>query len=114
MSDKKVLNLEEFRKKRAEINEAEMFIESQDENLFESVIDDATTELIQTAVGIAQDLDIDIGHDSFAIYVSTAAGYFKKSLRVGFGLDDWKYKEGEEGDAVKSVLRDLHKDDDDE
>jgi hypothetical protein len=112
MSDKKVLNLEEFRKRRAEVSEAEMFLDSEDQNLFESVIDDATTELIQTAVNIAKDLDIAIDHDSFAIYVSTAAGYFKKSLRVGFGLDEWKYKEGQEGDIVKAVLRDLHKDDD--
>ena len=112
MSDKKVLNLDEFRRKRDEIKDLEQYLESNDESLFESVIDDATRELIENAVGIATDLDIDITHDSFAIYISTAVGYFKKALRVGFELDEWEYKEGQEGDLVRSVLDELNKDKD--
>ena len=113
MSDKKVLNLDEFRKKREEINDIEQYIMENEGHIFEDVIDDAMHELIENAVHIANDLDIDITHDSFAIYISTAAGYFRKALRVGFELDKWEPKEGLSGDLVKSVLEELNKDKDD-
>ncbi|MDA8956767.1 hypothetical protein N9H30_00195 [bacterium] len=112
MTDKKVLNLDDFRRRRDELKDIEQYIESGDESIFESVIDDATRELIENAVCIANDLDIDITHDSFAIYMSTAAGFFKKALRVGFDLDQWEYKDGQEGDLVKAVLDELNKDTD--
>jgi hypothetical protein len=49
---------------------------------------------------------------SFAGHISTAAGYFRKALRVGFDLDKWEYKDGMEGDLVRSVLEELNKDKD--
>jgi hypothetical protein len=112
MSDKKVLNLDEFRKKREEINDIEQYLQHNEETIFEDVINDAMHELIENAVHISNDLDIDITHDSFAIYISTAAGYFRKALRVGFDLDKWEYKDGMEGDLVRSVLEELNKDKD--
>ncbi len=114
MSDRKVLNLDDFRKKRAELKDVEQSIEEYDESIFEQVMDDATREFIETAVFLGNDLDIDITHDSFAIYISTAAGYFKKALRVGFDIDPWEYKEGDEGDLVRSVLQELNKDKDED
>ena len=112
MSDKKVLNLDEFRKKRDEINDIEEYMTRNEDAIFEDVINDAMHELIENAVHIANDLDIDITHDSFAIYISTAAGYFRKALRVGFKLDEWEYKDGMEGDLVRTVLEELNKDND--
>ena len=112
MSDKKVLNLNDFRKKKAELRAMEQSVEEFDESIFEDVIDDATKELIENAVFIANDLDIDITHESFAIYISTAAGYFKKALRVGFSLDEFELKPGEDGQLFKLILDEINRDKD--
>ena len=40
-------------------------------------------------VHLGMDLDVDITHESFAVYCSTAAGYYKKALRVAYGLEEY-------------------------
>ena len=38
------------------------------------------------------DLDVDITHESFAVYCSTASGYYKKAPRVAYGLEEYDPK----------------------
>ena len=47
------------------------------ESLFEETIDDVTRDLTKFMVHLGMDLDVDITHESFAVYCSTAVGYYK-------------------------------------
>ena len=84
--------------------------------LFEETIDDVIRDLTKFMVHLGMDLDVDITHESFAIYCSTAAGYYKKALRVGFGLEEYKSDTLDSDTSIWELIEDINnsKDDDDE
>ena len=47
------------------------------------------------------------------LFVSFSFGQVGQ-LRVGFDIDPWEYKEGDEGDLVRSVLEELNKEKDED
>jgi Fe-S-cluster formation regulator IscX/YfhJ len=105
MSDKKVIDLTQYRKEIATLKDWDPT------DLFEEAIDDCVKEYSKHAVVMARDLDIDITTSSFAIYVSTAIAYYRKALRVGLGLEEF---DGDQKLADETILEIINSIDDEE
>ena len=82
--------------------------------LFEDTIDDVVKDLTKFMVHLGMDLDVDITHESFAIYCSTAAGYYKKALRVGYGLEEYESKLSDPDATIWQLIDDINNKDNDE
>ena len=82
--------------------------------LFEETIDDVVRDLTKFMVHLGMDLDVDITHESFAVYCSTAAGYYKKALRVGYGLEEYESKLNDPDATIWQLINDINNEKDDE
>ncbi len=82
--------------------------------LFEETIDDVVRDLTKFMVHLGMDLDVDITHESFAVYCSTAAGYYKKALRVGYGLEEYESKLTDSDATIWQLIEDINNNKDDD
>ena len=82
--------------------------------LFEETIDDVVRDLTKFMVHLGMDLDVDITHESFAVYCSTAAGYYKKALRVGYGLEEYESKLTDGDATIWQLIEDINNNKDDD
>ena len=83
--------------------------------LFEETIDDVVRDLTKFMVHLGMDLDVDITHESFAVYCSSAAGYYKKALRVAYGLEEYESKLDDPDATIWQLIEDINnKKDEDE
>jgi hypothetical protein len=76
--------------------------------LFEETIDDVVRELTKFMVHLGMDLDVDITHESFAVYCSSAAGYYKKALRVAYGLEEYESKLDDPDATIWQLIEDIN------
>ena len=88
--------------------------EENDSLLYEETIDDVIRDLTKFMVHLGMDLDVDITHESFAVYCSTAAGYYKKALRVAYGLEDYRSDTLESDKSIWELIEDINNNKDDE
>ncbi len=88
--------------------------EQEDSVLFEETIDDVIRDLTKFMVHLGMDLDVDITHESFAVYCSTAAGYYKKALRVGYGLEEYESKLTDSDATIWQLIEDINNNKDDD
>ncbi len=84
------------------------------ESLFEETIDDVTRDLTKFMVHLGMDLDVDITHESFAVYCSTAVGYYKKALRIAYGLEEYKSDLLDSDTSIWELIEDINNNKDDE
>ena len=82
--------------------------------LFEETIDDVVRDLTKFMVHLGMDLDVDITHESFAIYCSTAVGYYKKALRIAYGLEEYKSELSNSDATIWDLIEDINNNKDDE
>ena len=76
--------------------------------LFEETIDDVVRDLTKFMVHLGMDLDVDITHESFAVYCSRAAGYYKKALRVAYGLEEYESKLDDPDATIWQLIEDIN------
>jgi|TARA_B110000444_G_C18545060_1_gene457576 hypothetical protein len=76
--------------------------------LFEETIDDVVRDLTKFMVHLGMDLDVDITHESFAVYCSSAAGYYKKALRVAYGLEEYESKLDDPDATIWQLIEDIN------
>ncbi len=88
--------------------------EQEDSVLFEETIDDVIRDLTKFMVHLGMDLDVDITHESFAVYCSTAAGYYKKALRVAYGLEEYKSDLLDSDTSIWELIEDINNNKDDD
>lgn len=88
--------------------------EENDSILYEETIDDVIRDLTKFMVHLGMDLDVDITHESFAVYCSTAAGYYKKALRVAYGLEEYKSDTLDSDKSIWELIEDINNNKDDE
>ena len=102
-----IVDLTEYREK---LRAAELT----DSVIYEETIDDVIRDLTKFMVHLGMDLDVDITHESFAVYCSTAAGYYKKALRVAYGLEEYDSKTLNSDSTIWDLIEDItnNKDDD--
>ena len=84
------------------------------ESLFEETIDDVTRDLTKFMVHLGMDLDVDITHESFAVYCSTAVGYYKKALRIAYGLEEYKSDLLDSDTSIWELIEDINNNKDDD
>lgn len=88
--------------------------EENDSILYEETIDDVIRDLTKFMVHLGMDLDVDITHESFAVYCSTAAGYYKKALRVAYGLEEYSSDTLDSDKSIWELIEDINNNKDDE
>tara|TARA_B100002019_G_scaffold216069_1_gene188638 strand:+ start:1102 stop:1422 length:321 start_codon:yes stop_codon:yes gene_type:complete len=88
--------------------------EENDSILYEETIDDVIRDLTKFMVHLGMDLDVDITHESFAVYCSTAAGYYKKALRVAYGLEEYRSDTLDSDKSIWELIEDINNNKDDE
>jgi len=88
--------------------------EENDSILYEETIDDVIRDLTKFMVHLGMDLDVDITHESFAVYCSTAAGYYKKALRVAYGLEEYSSDTLDSDRSIWELIEDINNNKDDE
>lgn len=76
--------------------------------LFEETIDDVVRDLTKFMVHLGMDLDVDITHESFAVYCSSAAGYYKKALRVAYGLEEYESKLDDPDATIWQLIEEIN------
>jgi len=81
------------------------------ESLFEETIDDVVRDLTKFMVHLGMDLDVDITHESFAVYCSSAAGYYKKALRVAYGLEEYNSDTLDSDKSIWQLIEDINNND---
>lgn len=74
----KILDLDAYRKK--------IKLSGNDEDVIQTVVDDACRELIENAVWVAKDLGVDITTMEFCASLSGAYHYYAQALEIGLGL----------------------------
>lgn len=103
-------NLVDLTAYREKLNAAELG----NDTLFEETIDDVTRDLTKFMVHLAMDLDVDITHESFAVYCSTAVGYYKKALRIAYGLEEYSSELTKSDATIWDLIEDINNNKDDE
>lgn len=88
--------------------------EENDSIIYEETIDDVIRDLTKFMVHLGMDLDVDITHESFAVYCSTAAGYYKKALRVAYGLEEYSSDTLDSDRSIWELIEDINNNKDDE
>lgn len=88
--------------------------EENDSIIYEETIDDVIRDLTKFMVHLGMDLDVDITHESFAVYCSTAAGYYKKALRVAYGLEEYSSNTLDSDKSIWELIEDINNNKDDE
>lgn len=88
--------------------------EENDSIIYEETIDDVIRDLTKFMVHLGMDLDVDITHESFAVYCSTAAGYYKKALRVAYGLEEYSSDTLDSDKSIWELIEDINNNKDDE
>lgn len=78
----KILDLEAYRKKIANSED------TNDDVILNDVIDDASKEILQTAIYVSKDLGIDITDMNFIAHTSSAYQHIREALLYGLGLTD--------------------------
>lgn len=102
-----IVDLTEYREK---LRAAELT----DSVIYEETIDDVIRDLTKFMVHLGMDLDVDITHESFAVYCSTAAGYYKKALRVAYGLEEYDSKTLNSDSTIWDLIEDINNNKDDD
>lgn len=102
-----IVDLTEYREKLRAAKE-------NDSILYEETIDDVIRDLTKFMVHLGMDLDVDITHESFAVYCSTAAGYYKKALRVAYGLEEYSSDTLDSDRSIWELIEDINNNKDDE
>lgn len=102
-----IVDLTEYREK---LRAAEVT----DSVIYEETIDDVIRDLTKFMVHLGMDLDVDITHESFAVYCSTAAGYYKKALRVAYGLEEYDSKTLNSDSTIWDLIEDINNNKDDD
>lgn len=102
-----IVDLTEYREK---LRAAEVT----DSVIYEETIDDVIRDLTKFMVHLGMDLDVDITHESFAVYCSTAAGYYKKALRVAYGLEEYSSDTLDSDRSIWELIEDINNNKDDE
>ena len=88
--------------------------EENDSILYEETTDDVIGDLTKFMVHLGMDLDVDITHESFAVYCSTASGYYKKALRVAYGLEEYSPDTLDSDKSIWELIEDINNNKDDE
>jgi len=104
-------NLVDLTAYREKLQKAE---EVENNLLFEETIDDVVRDLTKFMVHLGMDLDVDITHESFAVYCSSAAGYYKKALRVAYGLEEYNSDTLDSDKSIWQLIEDINNNKDDE
>lgn len=104
-------NLVDLTAYREKLQKAE---EVENNLLFEETIDDVVRDLTKFMVHLGMDLDVDITHESFAVYCSSAAGYYKKALRVAYGLEEYNSDTLNSDSTIWDLIEDINNNKDDE
>lgn len=98
-------NLVDLTVYREKLKEAESI---NNDILFNETIDDVVNDLTKFMVHLGMDLDVDITHESFAVYCSTAAGYYKKALRVAYGLEEYDSKTLNSDTSIWDLIEEIN------